>query len=55
MRTTHTDTWYIGSGASFHMTGVREHLKDLTEMGNVEVVLGDDWEVKVVGSRTISF
>jgi hypothetical protein len=42
MRTTHTDTWYIDSGASHHMKGVREHLKDLTEMGNVEVALGDD-------------
>jgi hypothetical protein len=37
------------------MTGVREHLTDLTEMGNVEVVLGDDREVKVVGSGTVSF
>jgi hypothetical protein len=55
MRTTHTDTWYIDSGASLHMIGVREHLTDLTEMGNVEVVLGDDREVKVVGSRTVSF
>jgi hypothetical protein len=55
MRTTHTDTWYIDSGASRHMTGVREHLTDLTETGNVEVVLGDDREVKVVGSGTVSF
>jgi hypothetical protein len=55
MRTTHTDTWYIDSGASHHMTGVHEHLKYLTKMGNVEVVLGDDREVKVVGSGTISF
>jgi hypothetical protein len=55
MRTTHTNTWYIDSGFSRHMTGVLEHLTDLTEMGNVEVVLGDDWEVKVVGSGTISF
>jgi hypothetical protein len=55
MRTTHTNTWYIDSGASRHMTGVREHLTDLTKMGNVEVVLGDDREVKVVGSGTVSF
>jgi hypothetical protein len=55
MRTTHTDTWYIDSGASRHITGVREHLTDLTEMGNVEVVLGNDREVKVVGSGTVSF
>jgi hypothetical protein len=55
MRTTHTNTWYIDSGASHHMTGIREHLTDLTKMGNVEVVLGDDREVKVVGSGTVSF
>jgi hypothetical protein len=55
MRTTHTNTCYIDSGVSLHMKGVREHLIDLTEMGNVEVVLGDDREVKVVGSGTVSF
>jgi hypothetical protein len=37
------------------MTGVFEHLKDLTQIGDVEVVLGDDWEVKVVGCETVSF
>jgi hypothetical protein len=29
-RTTTSDTWYIDSGASRHMTTVREHLTDLT-------------------------
>jgi hypothetical protein len=29
-RTTTPDTWYIDSGASRHMTVVREHLTDLT-------------------------
>jgi hypothetical protein len=29
-RTTTPDTWYIDSGASCHMTSVREHLIDLT-------------------------
>jgi hypothetical protein len=29
-RTTHSDMWYINSGASRHMTGVRDHLTDLT-------------------------
>jgi hypothetical protein len=37
------------------MTGVCEHLTDLTETRNVEVVLGDDREVKGVGSGTVSF
>jgi hypothetical protein len=54
-RTTHSSVWYIGSGASHHMTGVREHLTDLTQIGDLEVVLGDDRVVKVVGSGTISF
>jgi hypothetical protein len=55
MRTTHSDTWYIDSGSSCHMTGVCEHLLDLTQIGDVEVVLGDDRVVKVVGCRTVSF
>jgi hypothetical protein len=54
-RTTTPDTWYIDSGASRHMTTVREHLTDLTQCGDVEVVLGDDWEVKVAGCGTVSF
>jgi hypothetical protein len=37
------------------MTGVREHLTDLTQIGDLEVVLGDDSVVKAVGSGTISF
>jgi hypothetical protein len=52
-RDTHSSVWYINSGASRHMTGVREHLTDLTQFGDLEVVLGDDRVVKEVGSRTI--
>jgi hypothetical protein len=37
------------------MTGVREHFTDLTKIGDLEVVLGDDSVVKAVGSGTISF
>jgi hypothetical protein len=55
LRTTTPDTWYIDSGASRHMTAVREHLTDLTQCGDVEVVLGDDREVKVAGCGTVSF
>jgi hypothetical protein len=55
MRTTHSDMWYIDSGASRHMTGVREHLTDLTQIGDVEVVIGDDQVVKAVGCGTVSF
>jgi hypothetical protein len=37
------------------MTTVHEHLTDLTQCGYVEVVLGDDQEVKVAGCGTVSF
>ena len=37
------------------MTAVREHLTDLTQIGDVEVVLGDDRVVKGVGCGTVSF
>jgi hypothetical protein len=55
MRTAHSNAWYIDSGASRHMTEVREHLTYLTQIRDVEVVLGYDWVVKVVGCGTISF
>jgi hypothetical protein len=54
-RTTTTDAWYIDSGASRHMKTIREHLIDLTQCGDAEVLLGDDQEVKVVGCGTIPF
>jgi hypothetical protein len=55
LRTTTPDTWYIESGASRHMIAVREHLTDLTQCEDTEVVLGDDREVKVAGCGTVSF
>jgi hypothetical protein len=54
-RATHSSVWYIDSGASRHMTSVREHLTDLTQIGNLEVVLGDDQVVKAIASGTVSF
>jgi hypothetical protein len=54
-RTTTPDTWYIDSGVSRHMIAVREHLTDLTRSRDADVLLGDDWEVKVAGCGTISF
>jgi hypothetical protein len=55
--------WYINSGDSSHMTGVREHLTDLRDtearmaiaLGDdtkvmMEIALGDDTLVRVVGS-----
>jgi hypothetical protein len=54
-RTTHSNMWYIDSGASRHMIGVREHLTDLTQIGDVEVVLGDDRVVKAIGCGLYHF
>ena len=51
-----TDTWYIDSGASSHMTGAREMFSELSHAGiDVEVVLGDDTIVRAVGRWTITF
>jgi hypothetical protein len=47
--------WYIDNGASRHMTRVREHLTNITHIGDVEVVLGDDRVVKAVGCGIVSF
>lgn len=47
---------YIDSGASAHMSGVRECFSELNERGvSVEVELGDDRVVKTVGRGTVSF
>jgi hypothetical protein len=54
-RETSTSVWYIETRASYHMSGVREHFSNLTEIEDLEVVLGDDSVVKAVGSGTISF
>ena len=48
--------WYVDSGASRHMTGVREYLSELSENGtDIEVVLGDDNIVRAVGVGTLTF
>ena len=42
--------WYIDSGASHHMTGAREFFSELVERAlDIEIVLGDDRTVRVVG------
>jgi hypothetical protein len=48
--------WYIDSGASSHITGVREHFSDLrgTEV-RIDISLGYDRVVIVVGIGTFSF
>ena len=51
-----TGIWYVDSGASRHMTGVREYFSELLESGaDVEVVLGDDRVVRAVGVGTLTF
>jgi hypothetical protein len=48
--------WYIDSGASSHMTGVREHFIDLRDPEvRMEIALGDDTIVRVAGRGTITF
>eukprot|EP00253_Pinus_taeda_P021603 PITA_21603 len=48
--------WYVDSGASHHMTGVREYFSELSECGtDMEVVLGDDRVVRAVGVETLTF
>eukprot|EP00253_Pinus_taeda_P007806 PITA_07806 len=48
--------WYVDSGASRHMTGVREYFSELSESGtDVKVVLGDDRVVRAVGVGTLTF
>ena len=48
--------WYIDSGASAHMIGVREVFFEITEQGiDVEVEFGDDMVVRVVGRGIVVF
>jgi hypothetical protein len=48
--------WYIDSGASSHMTGVREDFSDLRDTKfRMEISLGDDTLVRVVGIGTVTF
>jgi hypothetical protein len=52
---TNDNTWLIDSGASVHMTGSRDHLKNFVEKEtHLHVVLGDDaiYNVKGVGTCT---
>jgi hypothetical protein len=51
-----TSMWYIDSGASCHMTGVREYFTDLSKGDiDLDIELGVDSTVKVVGRGIVSF
>jgi hypothetical protein len=53
---TNSDIWLIGSGASKHMNGYREHLTDLVEKeSHLHVVLGDNARYNVKGVESSSF
>eukprot|EP00253_Pinus_taeda_P024576 PITA_24576 len=48
--------WYVDSGASCHMIGVREYFSKLSKVDtDMEVVLGDDNIVRAVGVGTLTF
>ena len=48
--------WYVDSGASRHMTRVKEYFSELSEGDtDMEVVLGDDNIVRAVGVGTLTF
>eukprot|EP00253_Pinus_taeda_P028170 PITA_28170 len=48
--------WYMDSGASRHMMGIREYFSELSKGGtDIEVVLSDERVVRVVRMRTMTF
>lgn len=50
------DVWFVDSGASFHMIGVRQHFMSLTKDDiDLEVELGDKSKVRAAGVGIISF
>ena len=51
-----TGTWYIDSGASCHMTRVREYFNNLKEYNaNFNIVLGDNAKYKPTRKGTVRF
>ena len=49
-----SETWYLDSGCSNHMTGNRDYFVEIDDTMNSVVTLGDDKEVQVRGLGTIT-
>ena len=48
--------WYIDSGASFHMTGVREYFSSYKEeKTNIQISMGNLFKLNSVGKGTVQF
>ena len=48
--------WYLGSGASFHMTGEKELFSDLEEKDlQMHIEMSDDGQYNATGIGTITF
>lgn len=53
---TSTDVWYIDSGTSAHMTGVREYFSSYQEeQMDFQITMGNRMKCTLVGRGTITF
>ena len=51
-----TGVWYIDSGASYHMTGVREHFSSFREEEmTFDIEMGNKSKCTLVGGGTVTF
>ena len=56
LSTTSSDVWYIDSGASAHITGVRDCFSDYQEeQMNFKITLGNKAKCTLVGRGTVVF
>ncbi|KAK9001962.1 hypothetical protein V6N11_024656 [Hibiscus sabdariffa] len=50
-----SDLWFVDSGCSNHMTGVKSLFKELDESQKMKVQLGNKREMQVEGKGTVKF
>ncbi|PKA48313.1 Retrovirus-related Pol polyprotein from transposon TNT 1-94 [Apostasia shenzhenica] len=55
MRSHEQNIWFLDSGCSNHMTGVKEIFKSLDESIKLQVCLGDSKQIKAEGKGIVSF